>query len=258
MNRVSESMTGAHEILPVLLTAPIPIVATLIGLQLIRFDLSTCGAILFLLSKIWLIIFPVYWFLWVEKKSTNEMLDSILGENRIPDSTEWVKGVSMGLVMSAFVYGGWMVYVKDWIVPKLIRGFFVSMGVTSVSRFVLYATFYSTVHVFMEEFVWRWFVFDHVEELLLRNKDYDKGDKHRIATGISIVLVSGIFTVYHVLSTMNYLSPMMTLFVNAYVFIAGCLWGLLYVNTGNLWAGIISHFIVVVLVFILMGSVVTT
>ena len=113
------------------------------------------------------------------------------------------------------------------------------LGMDSVWKFAMLSTFYALVHSFLEEYYWRWFVYD----LLKRFVNVPMAN-----------LISGLgFMAHHVVLLSVYLgwtSPM-TWLCSAGVAIGGMYWAWLYQRTGTLFWPWVSHMVVDAGIFVL-------
>ncbi len=112
------------------------------------------------------------------------------------------------------------------------------LGVGSLPRYVVLATFYSLVHSLLEEYYWRWFVFGRLRQLT----------SLPAAIGVSSLG----FMAHHVciVSTFfGWLSPMSLLFSIA-VAAGGVIWAWLYNRSNSLFAPWISHAFVDAAIFL--------
>jgi len=107
------------------------------------------------------------------------------------------------------------------------------LGITSVWKYAMLGLFYALVHSFMEEYYWRWFVYDLL--------------KRFVSIPSANVISSLGFMAHHVVLLSVYFeswtSPM-TWLCSAGVAIGGVFWAWLYQKTGTLVWPWVSHMIV--------------
>jgi len=265
-DRRCEELEGFLRLVPLASTLPIPVIGNFLGVWLVRKGFHLAANSTFLASKAWLLAFPFAWFFLAEQRSTADLRRTLFGEEDggRPRQAEVAWGAFTGAVIGWFMYSGWVLIIRDHVDRARFLEFFESMGVVSVGGFAVYALAMSTFHAFMEEIVLRWFVFKRLKPLFGgrgvcdspadRRKISDRRD-FRAAVWAALV-GSGIFVSYHVLSSMEYLSLPLLVFANGGTFFAGLIWSALYHATGNIWSGVISHFIADIVLFTIMGSVV--
>lgn len=105
----------------------------------------------------------------------------------------------------------------------------VGMGLTSLSRYVLFAVFYVVIHSFLEEYYWRWFVFGLLE---------------RIAPFPWAMAISSVgFMAHHVVILSVYfgITSFFTLLFSVSIAIGGMLWAFLYRKSDSIFVPWISH-----------------
>jgi len=113
------------------------------------------------------------------------------------------------------------------------------LGMTSAWKFALLGVFYALVHSFLEEYYWRWFVYDLL--------------KRFVSVPLANIISSLGFMAHHVILLSVYFgweSPM-TWLCSAGVAIGGVLWAWLYEKSGTLVWSWISHMIVDAGLFVL-------
>jgi membrane protease YdiL (CAAX protease family) len=97
------------------------------------------------------------------------------------------------------------------------------------------ALYWVTVNSVLEEYVWRWFVVEKLEDFL--------------ASRAAIVISALAFTLHHIMALQTFLSPMVVALAATGVFIGGAVWSWCYVRYRSVWPGYVSHAIVDVAVF---------
>ena len=114
-----------------------------------------------------------------------------------------------------------------------VQGKVSDLGVNSVWKFALLGVFYALVHSFLEEYYWRWFVYDLL--------------KRFVSNPMANLISSLGFMAHHVVLLSVYFeswtSPM-TWLCSAGVAIGGMFWAWLYQRTGTLVWPWISHMVV--------------
>ena len=107
-----------------------------------------------------------------------------------------------------------------------------SMDVASVGIYLTIGVFYTFVHSFMEEYYWRWFVYD------LAKRFYSR-------VGANVISSIG-FAAHHVILLgffFGYDSPW-TYVLSTAIAVGGVVWAWMYERDGTIWSAWISHAIV--------------
>lgn len=107
-----------------------------------------------------------------------------------------------------------------------------STGLDSIWKYVAVGCFYTVVHSFMEEYYWRWFV-------------YDLAKKYGSAIASNIISSLG-FAAHHVILLgffFGWTSPW-TYIISAAIAVGGVVWAWMYEREAKLWSPWISHAIV--------------
>lgn len=146
-------------------------------------------------------------------------------------------GVKVCLVMAVAL---WILSGSETVAGLTVRvqGKVSDLGVESVWKFALLSLFYSLVHSFLEEYYWRWFVYDLL--------------KRFVNVPIANLISSLGFMAHHVVLLSVYFgwtSPM-TWLCSAGVAIGGAYWAWLYQKTGTLVWPWVSHMVVDAGIFI--------
>lgn len=176
------------------------------------------GKAIWLLAKIWLIVLPVVWLLYVDR-------------GKLSWSPTNMKGIVTGLVASIPVGGvllGTYFLAKDSLIdPTGAKQIIIDLGISSPANFLIFASAMSLFNSLMEEYVWRWFVFTKFKVLF--------GAKP------AIVLSAIFFTVHHVI-IMESLGSIWIVFLGSIgLFTGGVIWAWLYNKYNSIWPGWICH-----------------
>jgi membrane protease YdiL (CAAX protease family) len=139
-------------------------------------------------------------------------------------------GIDVCLVMAAawwFLSGGEQLAAMTAKVQDKVNG----LGITQVWQFALLGLFYALVHSFLEEYYWRWFVYDMLK---------------RFVTVPMANLISSLgFMAHHVILLNVYFGwSWMTFLCSAGVAIGGMYWAWLYEKSRTLLWPWVSHMVV--------------
>jgi membrane protease YdiL (CAAX protease family) len=176
------------------------------------------GQACFTLTKIWLVILPIYWrFIW-EKKVI-----------KIPKITfkQINLGLILGLIMSAIIIAAyWFIGLKYLNITE-IRTQATAVGITKVSIYFLAVMYWSFINSLIEECVWRGFVYRQCR--IWQSKL------------MAIVTSALFFTLHHIIGLFFYLqNPLLAIVSSFGVFTAGVIWSFCYQRSG-FWVCYISH-----------------
>lgn len=148
-------------------------------------------------------------------------------------------GLQWGVVFGAMVFAAtYLLYTLLSGAPLLeqaldpIREKIAGMGVATPGRFLTLGLFYALFHSLLEEYYWRWFVFDRL--------------KQHIKLGPAIVVSAVAFAAHHVVVLWAYFAHAwwMVVLLAVAVAIGGAFWAWLYHRSGSMWAIWISHLLV--------------
>lgn len=209
-----------------LLLVPVPSLGTAAGLSWWPGGL---GQAIFLAGKVWLVVFPAWWWLKVEggRWSWSPPRRGGLGV-----------GIVTGLMIAGVilaVYG--LVSRWGWIQPAAVSEPVRRAGLADPQVYLAGAVYWVTANSLMEEYVWRWFVFRQCE---------------RLAGGRAAVGLAALgFTLHHIVALAAYFSWPVVLLGACGVFAGGAIWSALYLRYRSIWPGYLSHAIVDVPIFLI-------
>ena len=176
------------------------------------------GQGIFTLTKIWLVVFPWLWRLKIEKKTI-----------RTPKVT-WKQinwGLILGVVMSVAIVTSYFGIGQQFLDVAAVREQAIAAGITDVRLYFAGVMYWSFVNSFIEEVVWRGFVYRHCKTLFPR---------------LSAILISALFfTLHHIIAMAFYLQDFgLVLLSSLGVFIAGTIWSAC-LQRSSFWSAYISH-----------------
>jgi uncharacterized protein len=217
LNKTQKALLALALILP----APLLGVSSSLYLPPIR-SLGTqeieIGKVVWAVAKIWLLLLPVVWLLFVDKGKLSW------------SPTNW-KGVLAGLLWSipvATVLLGsyWVAKGGSFIDPEATKTI-EELGIATPAKFLIFASTMSLGNSLMEEYVWRWFVFS----------------KCKVLVGVwpAIVLSAFFFTLHHIVILWTVGSIWMVIAGSIALFAGGTIWGYLYNKYNSIWPGWICH-----------------
>ena len=176
------------------------------------------GKAIWMLAKIWLIVLPVVWLLYVDG-------------GKLSWSPTSKKGVIAGFVaaiaVGAVILGTYLIAKDSIIDPVQVKEIMIELGISSPAKFLIFASSMSLLNSLMEEYVWRWFVFS----------------KFKVLFGArpAIVLSAFFFTVHHVVIVWSLGSLWIVFLGSLGLFVGGMIWAWLYNKYNSIWPGWICH-----------------
>jgi len=187
---------------------------------------QTGGKVLFFLAKVWLLALPLIWRLMVEKKG--------ISWSR-PTQGGFGVALALGTAILAFIVGAY-IWLGDLLIdPKALQAMGMDTGLGQKSAYLMGAVYWITVNSVLEEYVWRWFVVEKMEDFL--------GPK----TAIALSALG--FTLHHIVAMQIFLSPLMVALAATGIFIGGAAWSWCYVRYRSIWPCYVSHAMADIAVF---------
>lgn len=178
------------------------------------------GQAFYTLTKIWLVILPIFWRLKIENKVI-----------KLPNIT--IKKISLGLILGSImsvviIVAYWFIGLKYLNITE-IRDRATTVGIDRVNIYFLAVIYWSFVNSFVEECVWRGFVY--------RQCRIWQPKKTAIVTSALF------FTLHHVVALLFYLQNSWLAIISSFgVFSAGVVWSFCYQKQG-FWACYLSHIV---------------
>jgi uncharacterized protein len=220
---LSKLNTTQKAMLALVLILPAPLVGISCSLYLpsvhnVMTQEIVLGKVIWAFAKIWLVLLPVVWLLFVDK-------------GKLSWSPTNKGGILAGLIWSipvAVVLLGtyWIIKGGTFIDPAATETI-EELGISTPAKFLIFASAMSLGNSLMEEYVWRWFVFS----------------KFKVLVGVwpAIILSAFFFTVHHVVILWNVGSIWFVLVGSCALLIGGIIWGYLYNKYNSIWPGWICH-----------------
>jgi membrane protease YdiL (CAAX protease family) len=211
-------------IIALLLLVPAPTIGVFAGMY--WFPNSNLGSIIFLISKIWLFLFPLVWLKVVDKR-------------KISFSPPRKGGFLMGLITGLAITGFIIVLYKT-LGPRLIDKEFLidkmtEIGLNSLPVYIGGSLYWILVNSVLEEYVWRWFCVEKAE---------------KIFNPVLAVICSALFfTLHHIFAMRLYFNNIVVIAAALGIFIGAALWSFMYIKYRSIWPGYLSHAIVDLCIF---------
>lgn len=216
-----------NALLALLLLVPAPSIAVATELYVLP---EPFGQIVALVSKIWLffVFVSVVCFIWVDKSDF---------EFQAPKQRELVAGVVLGLLMFSIIFIFYWLLGTQWIDVAHVRDKARQVRASSLIIYFASGVYWVFINSWLEEFVWRWFVYRKCEILVPRP--------------LSIVLSAVFFTLHHIVGLSAYFDWRATTLGSLGVFLAGVVWSWCYLTYRSIWPGYISHLFADLAIFII-------
>ncbi|MEG4200542.1 CPBP family intramembrane metalloprotease [Microcoleus sp. Pol12A5] len=176
------------------------------------------GQTLSVLCQVWLLIFPIAWSVFVDRKKLSLSL---------PKCQELLAGSIWGIFMFAVIVGIYSVFGQQWIDPVVAKEKSYQLGITSRNIYLIVEAYFVLVNSLIEEFTWRWFVCQKCQILIPGTK--------------AIFLSSLFFTIHHIFVIAAYSDWEAVLLGSLAVFTAAIIWSQSYLTYRSLWPSYLSH-----------------
>jgi membrane protease YdiL (CAAX protease family) len=217
--------SAGSSLLALALLAPVPTVGVVAAMFAAP---GTVGQGVFVAAKLWIVVFPAFWYLAVEKgrPSWSPPRHGGLGA-----------GAAIGLVMAAVILVAYFLVLGHRLDPLLLRTTAAEMDLARPGVYLAGAAYWILVNSLIEEYVYRWFVLRQLRALV---------------PDVAAILGSAlIFTVHHTVAMADYLSPAHNALGTAAVFAAGAIWCRLYLRYRSVWPPWVAHVIADVPIFLI-------
>jgi uncharacterized protein len=167
---------------------------------------------------IWMLIFPLLWQVSIERQPLRWKL-SLDGA---------IVGILLGVLMFGSILGSyWLVGRYRLNIPD-IRARVNQMGMNIPLMVFGFGTFQTLVNSFIEEYVWRWFVFRHCARLWTQTR--------------AVWISAGFFTLHHIILLAAYCDDWRLVVIGSIaVFVAGVLWARCAKIYNSLLPSYLSH-----------------
>jgi uncharacterized protein len=176
------------------------------------------GSGIFAFTKLWLVSFPAFWHLLVDR--------GFVGWSP-PRRGGLRAGLLLGLGIGAAIAAAYFLVGVHWIDRDTFRRAAERVGFAAPGRYAALALYTSTLNALLEEYVWRWFLVRKLELLV---------------PPLPAILLSALFfTIHHVLACLAHMPVEAALLASAGVFIGGVIWSGCFAKYRSIWPGAVSH-----------------
>ena len=224
---VIEKIVSMHAkqkaMLALVLILPVPLIGVTSSLYLPSIQSSQTGEfeigkIIWVIAKIWLLLLPVVWLLYIDK---GKLSWSPTNKNGI------IAGLLWSVPIAVILFATYLL-AKDLLISQEdAKAAIVKFGISSPAKFLIFASAMSLGNSLMEEYVWRWFVFS----------------KFKLLLGVwpAIFLSAFFFTVHHIVIMWNFGSLWLVFLGSIGLFTGAIIWAWLYNKYNSIWPGWICH-----------------
>ena len=217
IDRISNLNSKQQSALALCLILPAPLLGIFASLYGPTIEEFKIGQGIWLLMKVWLIVMPVIWLLYIDR-------------GKLSWSPTNMRGILAGLlwaipVSSIIFLAYWM--AKETLVDPEAKQTIEEMGISSPATFFIFASAMSLGNSLMEEYVWRWFVFTKLKSL--------------VRLWPAIFLSAFFFTVHHIVIMWNFGGLWLAFLGSIGLFSGGVIWAWLYHKYNSIWPGWICH-----------------
>ena len=190
-------------------------------------DGGIISQIAYVLSKLWLVVVPLIWYLKIDKGQLS------LSK---PKQGGYSVAVGLGSGMSALILLTWFM-LGDKIDGSLLRDAVEPVGLLDVRLYIGGVIYWTVFNSLLEEYVFRWFLVVKSEAL--------------VGTGAPAILLSAfMFVIHHTFALLFFGFPWWAnLLASVSLFIGGAIFSWLYIRYRSVWMPYIAHAICDIAVF---------
>jgi membrane protease YdiL (CAAX protease family) len=179
---------------------------------------GTIGTIASVLCGLWLLGLPIAW---------SVLRDRYQLHLSQPKYQELLAGTVLGLLMFGIILGTYSLFGQHWIDAADAKAKVQQMGLSNPNIFLIVQGYFVLINSFIEEFIWRWFVYKKCEIII---------------PGKAAIFLSALFfTLHHIIVLAAYTDWRGVILGSLAVFAAGAIWSWCYLAYRSLWASYISH-----------------
>ncbi len=220
MNQKDHSSSRSLNLLALFLLVPAPSLAVVSAMVVEEWRGSLLGMCLFGAAKGWILLMPLLWLRFIDRRSFSgsPVRQGGLGV-----------GLGLGVLTGIVIFGGWWFIGRVWIDPQMLRTAVEGNGIGSPLNYTLFVVFLSLMNALLEEYVWRWFVFERCKVL--------------VGVWPAIIASNFFFMLHHVIALRMQVPWSVTILGSLGVFTGGVVWGWCYVKYRSVWPGYVCHVI---------------
>jgi uncharacterized protein len=219
--------TAFSALLGLLLLVPVPSLAVFFAMIYPPTAGTPLGQAIFIAAKAWILLVPVIWWL----------AGRISADGLRPRVHGLLFGVASGVVIAAAIGVVYVWFGHSLIDIPHIRAASVRNGLHQPNLFLGFALYTIIINAWLEEYVWRWFVYRQCETL--------------IPNVFAVIASALMFTAHHVVALQAQMGWGATLLACTGVFLGGCIWSWCFRRFRSIWPGYLSHVLADIAVFVI-------
>ena len=211
-------------LLALILEGAAPTVSTLLSYSV---GDGTISQVIFVFTKLWLLLFPLFWLLKVDSGTLSWSK---------PEQGGYGMAIGLGIAMSILMLLAWLL-LGDAIDANLLKDALEPVGLLDPRVYLLATVYWILVNSILEEYVFRWFLVTKSETLVGTGKP-------------AIILSALIFVVHHTVALAIFGFPWWANLISSIaLFVGGAVFSWLYVRYRSVWIPYIAHAICDIVVF---------
>lgn len=214
MTSVIHTKQGRLALIAVLLLAPVPSIGVWFAAYA---DPDGIGPSVWALAKIWLFVFPVLYWRFVQKQPTRIQ----------PKMDGLLVGAASGGLLAVIIIGSYWLIARPMIDFGSLRTLMTDTGIQTVNQYLMLVLYLTFINSLIEEYVFRWFLFEQLSRLI----------SPLLAVGASGLIFMG----HHTLVLTAYIPWQFNLLASLGVLTGGLLWSWLYYRYDRVWPAYLSH-----------------
>jgi membrane protease YdiL (CAAX protease family) len=177
------------------------------------------------ICRLWMLAVPLVWTILVERSRPR-----IFGPRR----RDLVVGLVSGLLIFVVMMGSYLLLGRFINVDALTQRARVT-GFLRPLPFAIVFLYVILINSLLEEYVWRWFVYRHVETLM------PKAPGEPARRVVAVMATALLFTVHHVIALSAWVGPLLVGLGSFGVFMGALIWSAIYARERSIWPCYISH-----------------
>jgi membrane protease YdiL (CAAX protease family) len=179
---------------------------------------TALGQTVFLAAKLWMLLLPLIWLRWVARRPPSWSP---------PRSGGLGVGACTGVAIFALIGGVYLLFGPGLVPAGEVREMARTTGLSSRTMYLAAAAYWICINSVLEEYVWRWFVFARLADLL---------PARWAVCGTAIG-----FTLHHIAAIFTYLPGPTACLATVGILLGAVLWSWLYARYRSIWPGCLSH-----------------
>lgn len=195
------------------------ILSASVGLATRLYVPNPLGHIIFVITRICLLLLPIAWFLIVDRGHLRWQR---------PSMRDMKAGLVIGVTMAGGIIGAYSAVGTRWLNPSTVQTAAQNVGLASPMAYLAFSIYFTVINAFVEEYIWRWFVYRKWAVL--------------VQPQTAVWLAALCFTLHHIIALYGYTgNGLVTIVGSTGVFVAGAVWSWCFLRYQSLWVGYISH-----------------